>query len=352
VSGPGPRPMEPFLETGHRDLRDRVDAFVRESLEPAGIDEGAAGSARRVLDLLAGAGLLEHAVPARFGGAAEPIGLRSICVIREALARGSALADAMFVMITEPGAGSDLGAIETTARRDGDGYVLQGVKSFISNAGLATFYTVLARTGQPEDGRDGLAFFLVEAGRPGLRTEPQRLLSPHPIGELHFDGCRVDAESRLGEEGEGFRLAVETLNFFRPSVGAAAVGFADRALDEARDRVSARVQFGRELAKFQGVQFMLADMATGTEAARLLVQRAAAAQDAGAPRPALASMAKLFATENAGRVVDAALQLHGASGLVAGSILERLYREVRALRIYEGTSEIQRSIIAREILRR
>jgi acyl-CoA dehydrogenase len=230
VSDPGVGPVDLFLEAGHRDLRNRVDAFVRESLEPARIDEEAAGSPRRVLDLLAGHGLLAHAVPARFGGVAERLDLRSICVIREALARGSALADAMFVMqalgshpllaadaaspcalhllrvargeavaaiaITEPGAGSDLGAIETTARREGEGYVLQGVKSFISNAGLATFYALLARTGRPEEGRDGLTFFLVEAEQPGLRACCRRIRSARCISTAAASASRAGSARR------------------------------------------------------------------------------------------------------------------------------------------------------------
>ncbi len=385
MTGAEPVPGDLFLEPGHIELGERVDAFVRDRLEPAAIDEEAPDAPRRALDLLADGGFLEHIVPKAYGGAAERLDLRSICVIRERLARGSGLADTMFVMqglgshllllggsealraehlpqlptgkhaaaiaITEMEAGSDLGSISTAARRDGDEYVLDGAKSYISNAGFATFYTVLARTGAPEDGRRGLSCFLVEADRPGLQVEPQRLLSPHPIGRVRFQGCRIPEGHRLADEGDGFRLAVQTLNFFRPSVGAAANGFAYRALEETRNRVRKRVQFGRPLAEFQGVQHILADMATGTDAARLMVQQAAAAHDSGSGRRELASMAKLFATENAGRVADSAVQLHGAAGLVAGSIVERLYRQVRGLRIYEGTSEIQRNLIAKEILR-
>lgn len=386
MSGAGPDPREPFLEPAHLALRERAAAFVRERLAPAGIDEEAADAPRRCLELLAADGLLDHVVPAAYGGAAERLDLRSICVVREQLAYGSGLADLMFAMqglgshplllgaaeelrarllggvrtggqiaaiaITEPEAGSDLGGIRLTARADGDDYVLDGEKTFISNAGHATFYSLLARTGAPEEGRDGLSFFLVEADRPGVSVERLDLLSPHPIGRVLLSGCRVPATRLLGREGEGFDLALRTLNFFRPTVGAAAVGFAARALDEAVGHVRQRVQFGRALARFQGVQHMLADMATEVDAARLLVHQAAAAVDAGRGAPDRSSMAKLYATESAWRVVDAAVQLLGARGLLAGAPVEKLYREVRALRIYEGTSEIQRNLIAREMLGR
>ena len=374
-----------FLEPRHADLRERIDVFVRDRLEPAGVDEKAPGAARRMLEILAGEGLLDHIVPREFGGASEPLDLRAICCVRERLARGSGLADLMFAMqglgsspvllggsdeirarllpglrtgeqiaaiaITEPGAGSDLGAIAMTARREGGEYVLDGVKQFISNAEDATFFSVLARTGAPGDGHRGLTFLLVEADRPGLAVEPMQLLSSHPVGRVTLSGCRVPEANRLEGEGEGFRAALRTLNFFRPSVGAAAVGFAVRALEASIAHARGREQFGLPLTEFQGVQHMLADMATGTEAARLLVRRAAAVHDRGEARPEAASMAKLFATENAGRVADLAVQLHGASGLLRGSVVERLYREVRALRIYEGTSEIQRNLIARSLLR-
>jgi acyl-CoA dehydrogenase len=383
ASEPG---VDLFLEPRHESLAARVGDFVRDRLAPARIDDEAPGAALRLLNLLAQEGILDHVVPAPYGGAADPLDLRSICVVREALASASGLADALFIMqglgshplllggaealkaeflpglrtgeqaaaiaITEPDAGSDLGAVATTARRDGDDYVLDGHKHFISNAGFATFYSLLARTGSPSEGRHALTFFLVEDDRAGLSTSPQRLISPHPVGEVRLQGCRVPASHRLGEEGSGFDLALKTLNFFRASVGAAAVGFAARALGESLSHAAARRQFGQAIAEFQGVQFYLADMATQIDAARLLVQQAAAAQDRGEGRPELASMAKLFATEAAGRVADLAVQIHGGAGLVAGSPVERIYREVRSLRIYEGTSEIQRNVISRELLRR
>ena len=375
-----------FLEPRHEALAARVEAFVTGRLAAAGIEDDAPGAALRLLNLLAQGGILDHVVPAPYGGAADPLDLRAICVVREALARASGLADALFIMqglgshplllegsdalrreflpglrtgehaaaiaITEPGAGSDLGAVATTARRDGDDYVLDGHKHFISNAGFATFYSLLARTGEASEGRHALTFFLVEDDSAGLTTSPQRLISPHPVGEVRLEGCRVPASHRLGAEGSGFDLALRTLNFFRASVGAAAVGFAARALSESLAHAAARRQFGQAIGEFQGVQFYLADMATQIDASRLLVHQAAAAQDRGEGRPELASMAKLFATEAAGRVADLAVQIHGGAGLVAGSIVERIYREVRSLRIYEGTSEIQRNVIARELLRR
>jgi len=375
-----------FLEPRHHKIAAQVQAFVDERLAPARIGDETPGAALRLLNLLAQGGILDHVVPAPYGGVADPLDLRAICVVREVLAAASGLADALFVMqglgshallaaggdalkseflpglrtgeqaaaiaITEPGAGSDLGAIATTARRDGVEYVLDGHKHFISNAGFATFYTVLARTGEQSEGRHALTFFLVEDDRAGLSTSAQRLISPHPVGEVRLDGCRIPVDHRLGAEGGGFDLALRTLNFFRASVGAAAVGFAARALAESLAHAAARQQFGQAIAGFQGVQFYLADMATQVDAARLLVQQAAAAQDRGAGRPELASMAKLYATEAAGRIADLAVQIHGGAGLVAGSTVERIYREVRALRIYEGTSEVQRNVIARELLRR
>jgi acyl-CoA dehydrogenase len=254
--------------------------------------------------------------------------------------------------ITEPEAGSDVGAIQTTARREGDSYVIDGVKTFISNAGLADFYSVFAST-DPEKGSKGLAAFLVERDAPGFRFEEKiELISPHPIGRISFDGCRVPATNLLGEEGEGFKIAMRTLDTFRSTVGAAACGLAWRALDEAISYAKRRVQFGRPIAEYQATQMKLAEMATELDAARLLVYRAAWKKDSGSERVTLeASMAKLFATEAAQRIIDAAVQIHGGTGVVRGSAVEHLYRDVRALRIYEGTSEIQKLVIAGQLLR-
>ena len=334
------------------------------------------------MTLLANAGVLRYAVARD-----SELDIRALCLIREALAYSSALADLAFVMqglgtyaisqaapehvrdfwlsravegkaiaafaLTEPEAGSDVAAIQTTARREGDTYVINGTKRFISNAGIADFYTVFARTGTREDGRPALSAFVVSARMQGFSVvERTSLMAPHPIGEIAFNDCRVPAEDMVGNEGDGFRLAMETLDTFRSSVGAAACGMARRALDEALRYALTRRQFGRLLAEHQLVQEKLADMVTELDAARLLVYRAAHLKDSGAPRVTReASEAKLFATEAAGRIIDSAVQIHGGSGLVRGCVVERLYRDVRALRIYEGTSEIQKLVIAAQLLK-
>jgi acyl-CoA dehydrogenase len=254
--------------------------------------------------------------------------------------------------ITEPDAGSDVSAIQTTARRDGGSYVIDGSKTFISNAGLADFYTVFAKT-DPDKGSKGISAFVVEPDAPGFRFEEKiELISPHPIGRISFEACRVPASNLLGGEGHGFKIAMTTLDTFRPTVGAAACGLAWRALDEAISYAKRRVQFGRPIAEFQATQMKLAEMATDLDAARLLVYRAAWKKDLGAERVTLeAAMAKLFATEAAQRIVDASVQIHGGVGVVRGSVVEHLYRDVRALRIYEGTSEIQKLVIAGQLLK-
>jgi acyl-CoA dehydrogenase len=255
--------------------------------------------------------------------------------------------------LTEPEAGSDVAAIQTTARRDGETYVIDGRKRFISNAGIADFYTVFARTGTREDGRAQLSAFVVGSKMQGfIVVERTPLIAAHPIGEIAFEGCRVPAEDMVGNEGDGFLLAMETLDAFRASVGAAACGMARRALDQAVRYASSRKQFGRLLAEHQLVQEKLADMITELDAARLLVYRAAYAKDSGARRVTReASEAKLFATEAAGRIIDSAVQIQGGIGLVRGNMVEQLYRDVRALRIYEGTSEIQKLVIAGQLLK-
>jgi acyl-CoA dehydrogenase len=255
--------------------------------------------------------------------------------------------------LTEPDAGSDVAAIKTAAVRDGDTYVIDGTKRFISNAGIADFYTVFARSGTRDDGRGQLSAFVVGAKMPGFAVgERTRMIAPHPIGEIRFNGCRVPVEDMVGHEGDGFRLAMETLDVFRSSVGAAACGMARRALDEAVGFASSRKQFGRLLAEHQLIQEKLADMVTELEAARLLVYRAAYLKDTTEDRVTReASEAKLFATEAACRIIDSAVQIHGGAGLVRGNVVERLYRDVRALRIYEGTSEIQKLVIASQLLR-
>ena len=253
--------------------------------------------------------------------------------------------------LTEPGAGSDAAALTLAAEPDGDGWRLTGQKTWISNAPEADFYTVFARTA-PEAGARGVSAFAVPADRPGLSGEHLEMITPHPIGSLTFDGVPVRRDELLGEENRGFRVAMRTLDLFRPSVGAFAVGMAEAALDAAVLYAGSRVAFGGPLKDQQAVSHLLADMATRTEAARLLVYSAAAACDAGEERPtARSAMAKLFATETAQFVVDAAVQIHGARALRRGHVLEHLYREVRAPRIYEGASEVQRTVIARELYR-
>ncbi|HKY32897.1 MAG TPA: acyl-CoA dehydrogenase family protein [Candidatus Polarisedimenticolia bacterium] len=351
-------------------------------------------AARAALSLLARSGLLGLVVPGTDGS--RHLRVAAVCAAREELAYASGLLDVQFVMqglgslalwmagsaglrgrwlpalargeavaafaLTEPEAGSDAAALGTRAVRDGGGYVLDGAKCFISNAGLADVYTVFARTGEEGSGRKGITAFLVEAAAPGFSVASrQALTAPHPIGILSLRGCRVPASARLGEEGAGYALAMGVLDRFRPTVGASAAGLARRALDESLAHCRRRRQFGAPLADLQAVRFKLADMALWLDASRLLVQRAASLLDeAGAAPPAAeappaarraAAMAKLYATEAAQRIVDEAVQLHGGLGVTRGSVVERLYREVRALRIYEGTSEIQRLVIARSLLK-
>ncbi len=255
--------------------------------------------------------------------------------------------------LTEPDAGSDVAALKTTARREDDAYIIDGRKRFISNAGVADFYTVFARTGTREDGRAEISAFIVSARMPGFAVaERTEMIAPHPIGELEFKGCKVPAEDMIGVPGDGLRLSLQTLDMFRASVGASACGMARRALDESVLHAKSREQFGRPLSGHQLIQEKLADMATEFDAARLLVYRAAYLKDTGAATSTReASEAKLFASEAAGRIIDQAVQIHGGIGLVRGTVVERLYRDVRALRIYEGTSEIQKLVIANQLLK-
>jgi acyl-CoA dehydrogenase len=265
-----------------------------------------------------------------------------------AVAAGEAVAA---FALTEPEAGSDAAALSLRADPDGDGWRLTGEKIWISNAPEADVYTVFART-TPGAGARGVTAFAVPADRPGVHGEHLDMISPHPIGSLRFDGVRVDRTELLGEPDRGFRVAMRTLDLFRPSVGAFAVGMAQAAIDAAADYAATRTVFGGPLKDQQAILHLLAEMVTRTEAARLLVYAAAAAYDAGEERIAAKSaMAKLFATETAQFVVDAAVQIHGARALRQGHLLEHLYREVRAPRIYEGASEVQRTIIARELYR-
>ena len=375
----------PYFNQDHLLLRDRVRAWAEKNLLRELEETDVEAAARRLVGELGREGFVAYVAPKRFGGVRDKIQARDWCLLREELARGSAMADTMFAIqalgsypitlagvdelkrrylppiargaaiaafaLTEPEAGSDIASIQTRAVKRGREYCLTGVKRFVSNAGIAQTYVVFAST-EPEKKAKGLSAFVVEADSQGLVVkEKTRLLSPHPIGVIAFEDCVVPQSNLLGREGDGMKIALGTLDTLRCTVGAAAVGLAQRALEEATRYSRQRRQFGQELAKFQGIQFKLADMATELEAARLLVYQAAWNYDNGREElKRSASMAKLFATEAAQGIVDQALQIHGGMGLVAGTITERLYRDVRALRIYEGTSEIQKLVIARSLL--
>ena len=373
-------PVRVFLGAGHERLAGEVGAFAARELRerPEPVDDAAARrEARALLAAMGKAGVFASI------GAMD---WRGCCLAREALAAASPLADAVFALqglglvpillsgnaamrerwvapsldgramaafaMTEPEAGSDVASLATRARRDGDHYVLDGAKCFISNAGIADYYSVFATT-DPGAGGRGIGCFVVPAETPGLKfVRPQVLSSPHPLGEIALEGCRVPVANRLGEEGKGFALGLKTLDRLRATVGAAACGMAARALAEALAHARSRKQFGKPLGEFQLVQEKLARMATELTAARLLVYRAAHAADAGAERVTLeAAMAKLHATEAAQRIVDDAVQVLGGQGVLASSPVDRLYRSVRALRIYEGTSEVQHLVIAGLLLK-
>lgn len=374
----------PFLEDRHHELQREVRAFADEVIAPVEHQEENVDELFvTILRQLGEAGLTRYAVPAAYGGALDPIDVRSLCVIRETLAWRMGLADFAFAMqglgsypialagseeqkrrilpkvaageiaaafaITEPEAGSDAGALQCTATLDGDEWVIRGRKRFISNATIFGAMSLFART---SEGSRGVSAFLVEPGTPGVRVEPQDTIAPHPLGEVIFEDARLPKDALLGEEGAGFRLALTTLDLFRTTVGAAALGMAQRAQDEAVAHVKNRRQFGGPLAELQGVQFLLADSEVELDAARLLVHRAAWTKDGGAARVTReAAVAKLVATENAQRIIDRSLQLHGGLGVIRGTAVERLYREIRALRIYEGASEVQKLVIARERLK-
>jgi acyl-CoA dehydrogenase len=375
----------PFFTQEQRTLAASVEGFALREIETRAIEEeeDVEKYFREYIGILAESGLLRYAV----AYPNKTLDTRSLCLVREQLAYSSSLADLAFVMqglgtfaisqsapehvrdfwlaralsgkaiaafaLTEPEAGSDVSAIKTSARRDGDAFIIDGHKRYISNAGLADFYTVFARTGTRPDGRAQLSAFVIGSRMPGFSLRARTImLSPHPIGEIEFEGLHVPVEDMIGSEGDGYGLAMETLDTFRASVGASACGMARRALDEAISYAQTRKQFDRPLSEHQIIQEKLADMATELDAARLLVYRAAHLKDtSNTPVTREASQAKLFATEAACRIVDQALQIHGGAGLVRGAVVERLYRDVRALRIYEGTSEIQKLIIAGQILK-
>lgn len=372
----------PFLEDRHRQLAERLLAWDMPEVEHEPADF--APPVRKLLRAMAEAGLLDFVVPA--GDGPLDIDLRSVCLAREILAyRSGGLADTAFVMqgigtaairlsgsqevgrdhldrarrgesiaafaLTEPEAGSDVANLTTTAMRDGDEYVINGAKTFITNAGIADHYVLVARTGEAPGAR-GLSAFLIDADTPGLSTVPQQFVAAHAGGEVHLADCRVPASRLLGAPGTGFKTAMMTFDIFRASVGAAALGFARRALDETLDRVTTRNLFGAPMAAMDGVQSQIADMATELESAGMQVYRAAWAKDTTGGRCTReVSMAKYVATEAGQHVIDSAVQLFGGAGVLVGGTIERLYREIRPMRIYEGASEVQKLVIARELLK-
>lgn len=369
----------PFFTDAHRALAKGVDAWAAKEIAPLADDEGDVDAlATECVRRLGRGGWLKYTV--------EKLDVRSLCIIRETLARYSGQADVAFAMqglgthpitsagpdalrtrylppvaagekiaafaISEADGGSDIAAMRTTAARDGDAFVINGEKTWISNAGIADHYVVFCRF--PEGGDRSYVALMVEKTAPGLEVSDRiDVTAPHPLGTLTFADCRVGADALVGEAGQGLRIALATLDTFRPTVGAAALGFARRALDEAIEWSSRRRVFGKLLAQQQLTQARIADMALDVDAAALLVYRAAWLKDLGAARITReAAMAKLHATEAAQRVVDSAVQLFGGRGVARGETVERLYREVRALRIYEGTSEIQKLVIASQVLPR
>jgi acyl-CoA dehydrogenase len=374
----------PFFDDGHRALAKALEGWSTGHL--AHYDERNVDAAcRKLVSVLGSDGWLKYSVPKAFGGRFDRLNVRSLCLIREILARHSGLADFAFAMqglgsasialfgpeplkqrylpevcagtriaafaLSEPEGGSDVSALRTTATLEGDHYVINGAKTWISNGGIAGHYVTFVRTGEGP-GAKGLSALVVDADAPGLdASERIDTIAPHPLATLRFRNCRVPKSNLLGKPGGGFKIAMTTLDIFRATVGAAALGFARRALDEAVSYATQREAFGRKLADFQLTQAKLADMATEIDAAALLVYRAAWTKDVVADRVTReASMAKMYATEMAQRVIDAAVQIHGGQGVVSGAPVERLYREIRSLRIYEGTTEIQKLVIAGQVL--
>ena len=375
----------PFFEERHRTLARELDAWAGEHVAQAhGADVD--DECRSLVRSLGQAGWLRHAVGGTaYGGAADVIDTRSICIVRETLARHSGLADFAFAMqglgsgaislagtaeqkerylprvargeaisafaLSERDAGSDVAAMACSARVEGGEVVLDGEKTWISNGGIADLYVVFARTGEAPGAR-GISAFIVDAGTAGFEiAERIEVIAPHPLARLRFSNCRIPLSQRIGEAGEGFKIAMRTLDVFRTSVAAAALGFARRALDEALQRATTRQMFNQRLADFQLTQAKLAQMATTIDGAALLTYRAAWQRDLGRPVTKEAAMAKMAATEGAQQVIDAALQMWGGLGVVSEQPVERLYREIRSLRIYEGATEVQQLIIARELLK-
>ncbi len=385
----------PFFTPEHRDLAERISAWATQHLGGHTSAEDCASvdaQCRQLVRALGHAGWTRYSAPMKSDGESAEFDVRALTLIRETLAWHQGLADFAFAMqglgsgaislagsphlkqrylprvasgeaiaafaLSEAAAGSDVAAMQCRARRDGDVYVLDGTKTWISNGGIADFYCVFARTSAADLRPDGSASargitaFVVDGATPGFTiTQRIDLMAPHPLAALAFEGCRVPQAQRLGPEGDGFKLAMRTLDIFRTSVAGAALGFAQRAFDEALRHAVARSMFGKTLADQPLTQAALADMATELDAARLLTYRAAWLRDRGRPVTKEAAMAKLLATESAQRVIDRAVQMFGGRGVQRGEIVERLYRDIRALRIYEGATEVQRLIIGRELLK-
>ena len=375
----------PFFDTHHRALVDQLDTWAGENVAQIHSDD-TDGDCKRLVRLMGEAGWLRYAVAGMaYGGVTDAIDTRAVCLIRETLAKHNGLADFSFAMqglgsgaisldgsdaqklaylprvasgkaiaafaLSEPNAGSDVSAMKCAAEDHGDHYVLNGEKTWISNGGIADFYVVFARTGEAPGAR-GISAFIVDADTPGFIVSNRiQVMAPHPLATIRFEQCRIPQSQRIGEAGQGFKVAMRTLDVFRTSVAAAALGFAKRALREALARAKSRDMFGGKLADFQLTQATLADMALSVDSASLLTYRAAWQRDQGLNVTKEAAMAKLAATEQAQRVIDAAVQMWGGMGVVSGVMVERLYREIRALRIYEGATAVQQLIIARELLK-
>ena len=375
----------PFFEPRHEELALQLDAWTAEHAAHVHSDD-TDGDCRQLVKALGQGGWLRHAVAGTDnGGAGAQIDTRAICLIRETLARHNGLADFAFAMqglgsgaislagtaeqkqrylprvasgeaiaafaLSEPDAGSDVAAMACEARLEGDHYIVNGEKTWISNGGIADFYVVFVRTGEAPGAR-GISALIVDAGTPGFEiAERINVIAPHPLARLRFNNCRIPVAQRVGAGGEGFKVAMRTLDVFRTSVAAAALGFARRAMDEALQRATTRKMFNGVLADFQLTQSKLALMATQIDSAALLTYRAAWQRDQGQSVTREAAMAKMTATENAQQVIDAAVQMWGGMGVVCDQPVEKLYREIRALRIYEGATEVQQLIIARELLK-
>jgi acyl-CoA dehydrogenase len=379
----------PFFEDHHRTLAANLDAWAKDNLSENSLSKDKGGenvnaACVSIVKQLGEAGYLKYAIPRAYGGHHESLDVRSLCIIRETLARYTGLADFAFAMqglgsgtittggsdelkqrylpgvadgskiaafaLTEPEAGSDVAAITTSAIDKGDHYLVNGEKTFISNGGIADFYTLFARTGDANSGAKGISAMIVDADTDGFSVvEAINVIAPHPLARIKFEDCKVPKDNLIGEVGTGFKAAMATLDIFRSTVGAASLGFSRRALDESLTRANERHLFGAPLFDLQLIQAKIADMALDIDAAALLIYRAGWTKDNGAPRVTReAAMAKLYATEAAQRAADQAMQIFGGLGVVKGNIAERLYREVRALRIYEGASEVQKIVIARQ----